>query len=236
MTKPPWTPEQVEELNVWQKHHPLVCGSGRRTDAAHLDGEGILVATPNGWMCPYCNYRQSWVSAEPEPLFDGHKVLMRFAPLPPHPEEMNPDCPDEFAVVELAASDPAGLMLWQRRGDKWEANAHWCYRHAVRWFMAELSAIDKSIMDRGVCERDCTLPLAQRVDNLIVDLRTEEHEWATQQVRMAKLQSMLREAAKHLDTLVESREERLYPTPELEELIERIDKTIGKEADDADQN
>lgn len=59
---------------------------------------------------------------------------------------------------------------------------------------------------------------------------------AKSQMAYKELKGMLREAAKHLDTLAESREERLYPTPGLEELIERIDKTIGKEADDADQN
>lgn len=61
MTK--WSPQLVEALNKQQRAgqvHPFTCGSGRRTDADHKDGEGVLVATEDGWMCPYCDYRQDW--------------------------------------------------------------------------------------------------------------------------------------------------------------------------------
>jgi len=47
MLKKPWTPEQVANLNAFQrsgKFHPFTCGSGRRKD--HADGEGVLVVTP----------------------------------------------------------------------------------------------------------------------------------------------------------------------------------------------
>ena len=57
------TQSQIDSLNQHQKdprYHPYTCGSGRRTDAQHLDGEGVLVATANGWMCPYCDYRQGY--------------------------------------------------------------------------------------------------------------------------------------------------------------------------------
>ena len=63
LVKKPWTQSQVDALNAFQirrQLHPFTCGSGNRTDAAHLDGEGLLVATPNGWICPYCDYRQDW--------------------------------------------------------------------------------------------------------------------------------------------------------------------------------
>ncbi len=59
----PWTPEQVAALNRYQHagdFHPYTCGSGNRQDEWHLDGEGILVATANGWVCPYCDYKQDW--------------------------------------------------------------------------------------------------------------------------------------------------------------------------------
>ena len=59
----PWTPTQVAALNRYQQlrqGHPYTCGSGRRTDEHHLDGEGVLVATENGWSCPYCDYTQHW--------------------------------------------------------------------------------------------------------------------------------------------------------------------------------
>lgn len=62
-TKAPWTQAEVDALNARQddfRFHPYTCGSGHRTDEKHLDGEGRLVATVNGWMCPYCDYRQDW--------------------------------------------------------------------------------------------------------------------------------------------------------------------------------
>lgn len=58
-----FTPKQVESLNEYQKKgymHPFTCGSGRRCDKDHLDGEGILVATEDGWICPFCDYTQNW--------------------------------------------------------------------------------------------------------------------------------------------------------------------------------
>lgn len=54
------TKEEIDDLNNRQKSgkvHPYTCG-GNRTDEKHLDGEGILIATEDGWMCPYCEYRQ----------------------------------------------------------------------------------------------------------------------------------------------------------------------------------
>jgi hypothetical protein len=57
-----FTPEEVESLNAYQASgafHPFTCG-GDRTDEKHLDGEGRLVATAEGWVCPYCDYKQDW--------------------------------------------------------------------------------------------------------------------------------------------------------------------------------
>lgn len=62
----PWTAEQVEALNRSQQSgfvHPYTCGSGKRTEANHLDKEGVLVATENGWRCLYCSYTQEWAHA-----------------------------------------------------------------------------------------------------------------------------------------------------------------------------
>lgn len=57
-----FTPDEVESLNAYQasrSFHPFTCG-GDRTDVNHLDGEGLLVATEDGWKCSFCDYRQSW--------------------------------------------------------------------------------------------------------------------------------------------------------------------------------
>ena len=61
--KAPWTPEQVAALNLFQQDpwlHPFTCGSGNRTDEHHTDMEGRLIATENGWLCPFCAYTQDW--------------------------------------------------------------------------------------------------------------------------------------------------------------------------------
>lgn len=57
-----FTADEVESLNAYQKSHtfhPFTCG-GNRTNDKHLDGEGLLVATEDGWMCSYCGYAQFW--------------------------------------------------------------------------------------------------------------------------------------------------------------------------------
>ncbi len=69
----PFTDEQCAALNRWQASnfvHPFTCGSDNRSDEAHLavhkPGEdfGQLVATPAGWVCPGCDYRQDWAFEE----------------------------------------------------------------------------------------------------------------------------------------------------------------------------
>lgn len=65
----PWTPEQAAALNRWQRDdrvHSFTCGGDRADNAhvaysiAHGGDYGQLVATPNGWFCPVCSYRQTW--------------------------------------------------------------------------------------------------------------------------------------------------------------------------------
>ncbi len=56
-----FTPDEVFSLNGYQQSgsgHPFTCGGGHRTEQP--DGEGILVATVRGWVCPYCDYQQDW--------------------------------------------------------------------------------------------------------------------------------------------------------------------------------
>jgi len=60
---PKFTDDQIKSFNDFQHSgmfHPFTCGSGRRTDKDHLDGEGLLVLTPDGLRCPYCEYTQQW--------------------------------------------------------------------------------------------------------------------------------------------------------------------------------
>lgn len=53
----PWTPEQVEALNTFQRSgqfHPFTCGN---------DSDSVLIAREDGWHCPDCAYRQNWAHA-----------------------------------------------------------------------------------------------------------------------------------------------------------------------------
>lgn len=51
----PWTDQQVESLNEFQVSgvmHPFTC---HRHPA-----ERLLMARPEGWECPSCDYTQTW--------------------------------------------------------------------------------------------------------------------------------------------------------------------------------
>ena len=57
----PWTPDQVDALNEYQRagwFHPYTCA--KRDE--HPGNEGVLIATPDGWVCPVesCDYTQTW--------------------------------------------------------------------------------------------------------------------------------------------------------------------------------
>lgn len=73
----PWTPAQVEALNTYQRSgyfHPYTCG--KRDQWEH--GEGELIATENGWVCPDCSYTQDWAhaaSVNPD-LLDAHRRML----------------------------------------------------------------------------------------------------------------------------------------------------------------
>jgi hypothetical protein len=59
----PFTPEQIEALNAWQRNgqvHPYTCGNAQcRAEHHHVDGS-VLVATTTGWVCEHCGYTQEW--------------------------------------------------------------------------------------------------------------------------------------------------------------------------------
>lgn len=58
----PFSDEQVERLNWYQRNtdfHPFTCAGKILSRSQHPDGEGILVATNEGWTC-YCGYTQNW--------------------------------------------------------------------------------------------------------------------------------------------------------------------------------
>ena len=69
VTKAPWTEDQVAALQSHQENprvHPYTCTQrdlpGHK-EYAQKNGQydhGMLVPTPNGWVCPVCSYTQNW--------------------------------------------------------------------------------------------------------------------------------------------------------------------------------
>jgi hypothetical protein len=61
ITRAPWAPEQTASLNAYQTgiFHPFTCGDdGCR--AAARPKQATLIAYPDGWRCPRCEYTQDW--------------------------------------------------------------------------------------------------------------------------------------------------------------------------------
>ena len=62
-------PDDVVRLNQMQtagQYHPYTCAN--RGDGEHrvFNGDlGALVATVNGWICPFCDYTQDWAHPLP---------------------------------------------------------------------------------------------------------------------------------------------------------------------------
>lgn len=64
----PWTLTQVAQLNAYQTSgwHPYTCGTVRCWQWHTIPNEmsiavsTTLIAEPDGWRCPKCNYRQTW--------------------------------------------------------------------------------------------------------------------------------------------------------------------------------
>lgn len=59
--KAPWTTEQVDALNAFQKlsqFHPFTCPGHEG------GGDRDLVATRRGWICCHCDYTQDFAHEE----------------------------------------------------------------------------------------------------------------------------------------------------------------------------
>lgn len=64
----PWARQMVIDLNLQQlglhggfPTHPYTCANrGDDRHGRHGGDLGVLIATPDGWVCPYCSYTQAW--------------------------------------------------------------------------------------------------------------------------------------------------------------------------------
>jgi len=60
----PWESDQVKSLNDWQIHGDMPAFTCiKRDDGEHRHigrDTGMLIATKNGWICPFCDYSQNW--------------------------------------------------------------------------------------------------------------------------------------------------------------------------------
>lgn len=68
--KAPWTIEQVDALNKFQRRgdaHEFTCGHEH-------GGDKTLFATSDGWRCPHCDYSQDWAH---QMMFDANQLEKR---------------------------------------------------------------------------------------------------------------------------------------------------------------
>lgn len=130
----PFSSEQVINLNAWQRRgsiHPFTCVN--HADATHA-GDGELVATTRGWICPFCAYVQDWAHeamavrhtpALADPIaFDS--ILPKHLPLVDKlqqpPIELHPASPKVVANLRgRSMGDPKDLNLPQTTSElaKW---------------------------------------------------------------------------------------------------------------------
>lgn len=61
---PVFDPHEIVNLNNYQKSgmfHPFTCPNRQDGNHRNIFGDkGALVATVDGWICPFCNYTQNW--------------------------------------------------------------------------------------------------------------------------------------------------------------------------------
>lgn len=82
-----WTEEQINALNELQTGkvfgHPYTCPN-RGDGHHHNNGNdlGCLVPTPNGWICPDCDYTQDWFHASSLTLTKIADFQAKFEKLP----------------------------------------------------------------------------------------------------------------------------------------------------------
>lgn len=63
----PWSHEQITQLNAYQMNqhfHAFTCPNRGNGKHPEINGEkGRLLATPYGWVCNHCDYKQNWAHA-----------------------------------------------------------------------------------------------------------------------------------------------------------------------------
>jgi hypothetical protein len=108
----PWTPDQVDALNRFQRAglrvHPFTCVT------SHGGADRALVATHNGWICPHCGYLQDWALAG---MPAGGDLVAR---LRKHANVISADVTGEdgywpeIGLMREAAGAIEQLQAWQR--------------------------------------------------------------------------------------------------------------------------
>lgn len=149
------------------------------------------------------------------------------------PEDISPDpavgAEIEAAIVEFANASMQPIPC-NDEDTRWNA-ARDRLRDLIARRVAEAEArgaatietvIDGVIADRCVHERDCTLPLDDRVDNIIVELKNWRHEAATNEQRAVKAErerdSCCDDYQKEAQRAVEAEKERDEARAEIERL------------------
>jgi hypothetical protein len=111
----PFTPDQVQQLAAWQARddvHEYTCV--HRDEVSHR-GDGALVPTVRGWICPFCDYTQDWSHAPLETSVLVWRVETNSAVGEYHTAMVPPGgsgCMSLHAVVVYQTPDGDGAGWW----------------------------------------------------------------------------------------------------------------------------
>lgn len=140
ISEAPWTPEQVANLNAYQRSgrmHPFTCGSPGYHDTPQSP---VLIAHEDGWFCPapLCDYTQNWAHGfmtEPLPPSDFHDR---------HTEGVEPD-PDREAhraVARVRSLHHEYRSVYDEGDDRSCAHCNQISGYAVPWPCPTIKALE----------------------------------------------------------------------------------------------
>lgn len=111
-------------------------------------------------------------------------------------------CVGDYNAACLASpppSEPMALEPVRKAGHKCEL-AYGALRKAIKALAnhgtSTEAAIDQAIADSGVAETDCRLPIAERVSNIIGEMKQWRHAYAESEAAMARLRERVQNEAR----------------------------------------
>lgn len=147
--KAPWTPKQVIALNDYQQSdegHPFTCANRGPGHAPTNSYRDVLVATVNGWICPFCDYTQDW--AHPFMAMTGADIEKQFNEIA---EALDTSAKDSTASPRLRETVTTVIAAHPHRVEDWFAGRP----ETVGYFVGEvMSATQRNPYLAGDVQRE----------------------------------------------------------------------------------